>query len=336
MTRFLHRSRLAVSIAGLLAITLACASAAAVSTGHARRELWGFTAFWDARSMRSLARNGGALDVAITTWIALDTAGGPPVVLHADLRRSGRTPSRRMALITSWLTDRFRPESVRRLASDPLRLATAAGAAAAAMSAGGQRGAVLDFEAHEASDLPALLSVVRAFADTLHARGLGPVTVAVPATDTVAYPARALIAAGADFVMPMLYDQHWTGGTPGPVAARAWVAASLKLRVRESGAARLVAALPLYGYQWPAKGAASTVGFEEAQAAATAAGTSLTRDSASGSLRASLATGGEIWVTDRDLLRRLLQTVERAGVRRVALWHLGQEDPGVWATLKKR
>lgn len=327
----------------LLMLGIACASTAGsrdrgdASAKPPRRELWTFTAFWDARSARSLAQHGTTIDAAITTWIALDTAAGLPAVLHADPVRRSRVPARRMALVTSWVTDRFHPESVRRLAADPAQLARAAGTIAGAMAAGGQRGAVLDFEAHDAADLPLLLATIRAVADTLHARRLGPVVVAIPATDTAAYPARAILDAGADLVMPMLYDQHWSTGAPGAVASPAWVAAALATRVKEAGVERIVAALPLYGYRWPAAGGtATTVTFDEARQAAAAAGTRLERDSVTGSLQATLPQGAKLWVTDAVLLQRLLAVVERAGVGRVALWHIGQEDPGVWSVLRRR
>lgn len=323
-----------------LLLGIACASTAGGGNEGVmppRRELWTFTAFWDARSTRSLAQHGATIDAAITTWIALDTAAGLPAVLHADPPRPGRVPVRRMAIVTSWLTDRFHPASVRRLAANPARLSQAAGTIAGAMSAGGQRGAVLDFEAHDPADLPALLATIRTIADTLHARRLGPVVVAIPATDTAAYPARAILDAGADLVMPMLYDQHWSTGAPGAVASPEWVAAALATRVKEAGAARIVVALPLYGYQWPAAGGtATTVTFEEARQAVAAAGTRLERDSATGSLRATLPQGATLWVTDAVLLQRLLTVVERAGIGRVALWHIGQEDPGVWSVLRRR
>ena len=65
---------------------------------------------------------------------------------------------------------------------------------------------------------------------TLHAHRLGPVVVAIPATDTLAYPGGALVEAGADLLLPMLYDQHWAGGAPGPVAEPRWVSAALAAR----------------------------------------------------------------------------------------------------------
>lgn len=283
--------------------------------------------------MESAARNGDVLTTVVTTWIALDTLTAAPVTLYRDSLRT--TSPRRMALLTSWFGDRFHPASVLRLAGDSAALGRAAGFTARALEAGGHRGLLVDFEGHTASDLPALLRVVRTLADTVRARRLGPLTVAIPAVDT-AYPARAFIEAGADFVLPMLYDQHWAGGSAGPVAEPAWVASALDRRIDEVGASRIVAALPLYGYRWPAAGAGVTVTLGEALSAARNAGVELSRDTATGTLRGSIPGSGEIWVTDPELLGRLIDTVTARGVERIALWHIGQEDRSMWPVLRAR
>ena len=322
-------------IAGLACIAGAsgCAGAQSASTATELREVWGFTAFWDARSTASLSRNREALAAVVTTWIALDTLTSAPVTLFMD---SSRTASpRRLALLTSWFGDRFHPASVVRLASDPQALARAASVTASVLQDGGHQGLVIDFEGHVAADLRGLLSVVRAIADTLEARRLGPMAVAIPATDTAAYPARAFIDAGADFVLPMLYDQHWAGGDPGPVSDPAWVAAALDLRLAEVPASRVVAGLPLYGYRWPRSGAGVTVTYAEALAAAAKAGVPLSRDSATSTLRGTGSGLGELWVTDASLIQQLIDTVTARGVERVALWYIGQEDQGIWPRLRK-
>jgi spore germination protein YaaH len=42
----------------------------------------------------------------------------------------------------------------------------------------------------------------------------------------------------------------------------------------------------------------------------------------------------ELWMTDAELLRVLVDQVTGLGVRRIALWRLGQEDPDVWRVLR--
>lgn len=316
------------------ASAMPASDAAAAPVVAPARELWGFTAFWDPRSTASLTSHGVALDVAVTTWISLDSITGEPGVQHAAPHRRGGA-GRSMALVTSWQRDRFHPAAVRRLAADPARLRAGAARMAREAVRLGHRGLVLDFEGHEAADTAALRSVVAAFAHAARDAGAGPVSVCIPATDTLAYPARLFIGAGAAFVLPMLYDQHWAGGTAGPVAAPAWVRRWLDVRVREVGAGRVVAGLPLYGYRWPASGTGETVTYAEAVALVARAGTRLTRDSASATLRATLPDG-QVWVTDAHVLGRLVDEARRAGVSRVAVWYVGQEDPAAWAVLQRR
>jgi spore germination protein YaaH len=195
-------------------------------------------------------------------------------------------------------------------------------------------GLVLDFEGLERSDLPALQRVVKAIADSAHARGVSPIVVAVPATDTTAYPGRP-IATVADLVMPMLYDQHWSTSGPGPISDPDWVRSTLAARIAEVGASRIVAALPTYGYQWQAKSGrpAESVSFADAQRTVAQAGVALARDPRSNTLRAVKAGAWEIWVTDAELLSRLARDAYQVGVTRVALWRIGQEDPAVWRAL---
>lgn len=315
-----------------LAAAFGCTGPGTAAARQQAREVWGFTAFWDTLSRKSAARNGASLDALVTTWIALDTAGRAPAVLFVDSSTAPRIPQRRLALITSYVHPSFRPAAIRRLAANPRGLARAASSIAATMTSARHRGAVLDFESLEPGDFPSLAAVLKTMSDTLKARGLGPIVVAVPARDTAAYPGKAIVEAGADFLLPMLYDQHWAGGPAGPVSAPTWVDSALRVRVREVGHARIIAGLPLYGYRWPSAGKGVTVSFAEASAAAAGG---LTRDAATGSLRASLAGGGELWVTDAVLLKALIELAEAQGVRRFALWYIGQEDPSVWRTVLK-
>jgi spore germination protein YaaH len=43
----------------------------------------------------------------------------------------------------------------------------------------------------------------------------------------------------------------------------------------------------------------------------------------------------ELWVADAELLRELVREAQELGVRRVALWRLGLEDPAVWREIGK-
>jgi spore germination protein YaaH len=158
------------------------------------------------------------------------------------------------------------------------------------------------------------------------------VAVAIHAADTAAYPTRILFPA-ADAAIVMLYDEHWSTSAPGPIATPDWVRRTLAQRVADVGADRLVAALPLYGYLWRGTQAGEPLSFADARRAASQANVELARDPSSMSLHAFQSGVWELWMTDAELLRTLVDQVTGLGVRRIALWRLGQEDPSVWQVI---
>lgn len=237
-----------------------------------------------------------------------------------------------MGLVTSWHGDRFHARSIRALARDPARLGRTAAAVATHAAAMGYRGLVLDFEALEPADLDALIRVVSAVADSARRRAVTPIVLAIPATDTAAYPARRLITV-ADLLLVMLYDQHWAGSEPGPISDPDWVRRALALRLAEVGPTRLVAGLPTYGYRWRPGVPGEPLGYRDAERIALAARVPLQRDPTTSTLRARSAGQWDMWVTDAELLRTLVGSIEAAGVHRFALWRLGQEDPAIWRSL---
>ncbi|HEY9225721.1 MAG TPA: hypothetical protein VIP11_03685 [Gemmatimonadaceae bacterium] len=313
------------------------AGASAQQRAAPRAELWAFAGPWDARSDSSLRANARRLDVAVTGWIELDSLKAEPVfpVNFPDTMRlvSGLE---RMALVTTWQTDRFHPSTVRMLARDDAKLARVAGAIAGHSAKMHYTGLVLDFEELERSDVPSLVRVVKAIADSAHKHGIASIVVAVPALGLAAYPGRAL-AAVADFIMPMLYDQHWSTSGPGPISEPGWVRSALAGRVAEVGAAKIIAAFPTYGYRWSPKSGkpAEPISFAAARRAASQAGVSLERDGASHTMRAVKRGEWEIWATDAGLLTSLAREAKEAGVQRVALWRIGLEDPDIWRALAR-
>ena len=105
------------------------------------------------------------------------------------------------------------------------------------------------------------------------------------------------------------------------------------MRVRGVDPTRVVAGLPVYGYRWVhGQSAADDISYTDAQRVSREARIALSRDGGSQTLRASKPGEWELWVTDAALLRRLVSIADSLGVRRIALWRLGQEDPAIWRT----
>jgi len=326
-------NRFASLVFALLASASACGAQQKPARSQ-RAEYWGFTGPWEAASDSSVRRHGRALDVVITGWIGLDSATARPLLPSPypdTLLGRSRTP-RRMAIVTSWHGDRFHPRTIRTLAATPQLLATAAREIADHAASMGYSGLVLDFESLDSTDLAAQVGVIRAIADAARARGVSQIAVAIPATDTNAYPARPLLDI-ADYLIVMLYDQHWTGSEPGPISEPAWVKGALARRIAEGGADRIVAGLPTYAYRWRPGQPTEILGYREAAAIARKESVPLKRDKATGTLRARRGSSWDMWVTDATLLERLVRDARSSGVRRFALWRLGQEDPAIWRVI---
>lgn len=313
----------------LLALSVGCAPA--------RPALWVFTAPWDPRSDAALRAGIAPEAMVVSGWWALDSLGGTPQALYEDpVRRDTLRADTRFLLVSNYRGERFHPEAVRQLATDAVARGRVADALAAEVRAQGYRGVVLDLEALEPADAEALVLVSGALASAARAAGARVVAQAVPALDTVAFPARQLLR-HVDQLVVMLYDLHWSGSAPGPVAERRWARDALATWVRAAGARRIVAALPTYGYRWRDSLPTEVWGWEELRAGAMRSGLTPEPVPGPGGLRLRMpGRDGVAYVADAVLVQAMARDAAALGVRTVALWRLGLEDPAVWSALGVR
>jgi spore germination protein YaaH len=105
--------------------------------------------------------------------------------------------------------------------------------------------------------------------------------------------------------------------------------------VAEVGAARIVAAFPLYGYRWRKSAGTEVISYDDARRLTSMTNTPLARDYATATLHAISPEGWEIWVSDRVLFETLVREARQLGVDTIALWRLGLEDPAVWTLIRR-
>jgi peptidoglycan-N-acetylglucosamine deacetylase len=331
MCRAYYKKRL-----GVCSLFLAVAAPAFGQTRSASQgaDFWGFTGPWETASTASVEAHGGRLSAVINGWITIDSSTALPVIPspYPDTVRPRNGTPARMAIVTSWHGEDFHAAPIRRLGRDPKRLATAAGSIARYAQRMRYSGLVLDFESLRATDLPTLLRVSKAIADSARSHRVRTIAMAVPATDTTAYPAKALLGV-VDALVVMLYDEHWAGSAPGPIAEPSWVRSSLARRVAEVGPSRLIAALPAYGYRWRKGHPTESIGFGDAVRMANASRAPLHRDAGSQFLHSRARDGSEIWVSDATLVQALVRECQSLGVNRFAIWRLGEEDPAIWRSV---
>jgi peptidoglycan-N-acetylglucosamine deacetylase len=83
---------------------------------------------------------------------------------------------------------------------------------------------MIDFEAFPPSGQAGYVALLQELSGDLHARGLKLYVAVPPHSNEYDYPA---IAAAADGVVLMNYDEHYPGAESGPVASQDWFVQNL-------------------------------------------------------------------------------------------------------------
>jgi spore germination protein len=279
------------------------------------------SSFWsigvDSAAWTDLAGS-AAPNAVVAAEVQLDSVTAEPTTPDSIAPITATSPER-LLFVTNWQGHRFHPEIVRRLATDRGAGALAAARLANLAKTRGAAGIVLDLEQQAPADLPALLGVIRSVRDSVHAHSGAFTAVVVPAGDTVAYPARPIVAA-ADFAIVALTDERDVGSAAGPLVTVERTGRVLGRRVADAGPDRLVVAIPTYGFVWRTGQPAQAITLADARRLATQANVDVIRDPAFQSLHAIHARDWEMWIGDAELARRLVSEARARGITRFAAW----------------
>ncbi|WP_174291970.1 glycosyltransferase [Sphingomonas bacterium] len=289
---------------------------------------------WDESSGASLQRHVEQLDWLIPGWVSITgpthriTVFRDPVgrsILNRAVHRPVIVPMVQNVLNGNWdgpgVAALFADVTARRAFLDKL---------VGFLAANHAGGAFFDFE--ELSDVA--LPNYRAFLADAQAR-FKPhgwvVAIAAPVGNED-WNLKAF-AQVTDKVFLMAYDEHESGGAPGPIASQRWFARMVADSARGIPPAKLVVAFGSYAYDWHG-GGGEPLDVEEAWQHARESGTRPAWDKASGNMSFAYqdgATRHQIWLLDAASAYNQIAFLQHAGVNSIALWRMGSEDPGVWA-----
>lgn len=210
-------------------------------------------------------------------------------------------------------------------------------------------GVHVDFEGVRPARRNDLTAFAAELAAAARAWGL-EVSLAVPAkTAATAHGAwgaaydYASLAAHADFLVIMAYDQHWRGDVAGPIAALPWVRAVIEYALDPAGggvpARKLVLGIPVYGYDWPSSGWADAVTFAEAmerlQQAGRLGGPAKLQWHAEYAAPHFAYGGRTVWFENEHSAAFKLLLAAEYDLAGVAFWRLGQEDGRIWDLIRR-
>lgn len=161
----------------------------------------------------------------------------------------------------------------------------------------------------------------------------------------------AALAQYADHLFLMTYDEHYEGGTAGPVASIDFVENSIKYALSKTTSDKIVVGVPLYGRVWSldndrivGKGISS----KTIQDILNSCESTITYDEASKSVKAEFTiteqsnqftVGGDfvlqpgryvVWYENDQSYEAKLSLVEKYNLKGAGSWALGQEDPSIW------
>lgn len=291
---------------------------------------------WSGDGAPSLARNINHIDWVAPTLYTIGPDGALKTTDDAPMRRIVSVSMHRplvLPVVQNVANGVWNGASAAKLMHDPKQRRALIAGLSAQLDRTGDAGVVYDLE-----ELPpgSLRDLVKLVWDTRHAFAAKHRLVAVTApVDDPAWPLASL-AAAANRVILMDYDEHWQGGGAGPIASNAWFEQHLVDALRRVPANRAVVALGNYGYDWSG-GKADALTVEEAWQEARDSGTKPQFDPASGNTGFSFLDNGvrhDVWLLDAAASWNQLRMLSHYGVNAVAVWRLGAEDPGFWPAYK--
>jgi cellulose synthase/poly-beta-1,6-N-acetylglucosamine synthase-like glycosyltransferase/peptidoglycan/xylan/chitin deacetylase (PgdA/CDA1 family) len=313
----------------------------------------GFYVNWDDNSLASLGAHADDLDWVICEWGFL-MPGGDSLRMSIDRRVpfaiAHKVPEERdrpwvFAMVTNFdsATKKWDTPSLRHLLTDPASRERALTQLTDSVMRYGLGGVTLDFEEVPAS----LTDPIVTFEKMLKAR-LAPkgrlVTQAVSFNDNDVQLAK--YASVADKLFLMLYDEHYGGGDPGPVASQAWFVKTARHMMRFIPPNKAILTLGAYGYDWnDSEDSASAMTFQDVMSAVRDAAVdgqpaAIRFDSTAlnpyATWRDPDSTDHVDWYLDGVTAYNEIIAGDALGAGGMAVWRLGSEDPAIWSVIGRR
>ena len=299
--------------------------------------VWGFYVNWDPGSIVSLRLHLSHLTHVVPEWLTLQNAKGdiddqsdPTVIAIA---RQANLPI--VALLTN-NRDGWKPDDVHRIITDPRRTDEFIGNIRQNLDEHHFAGINIDFEELKQRDRAPLVRFMKALAADLHQHGY-IVSQDVPVDDDN-YDLKALGEIN-DYLVPMIYDEHYQNGEPGPVASETFFEDQLDKIAKLVPPSKVVVGVGNYGYDWTIGGQGSDeVTFDQVMAASERMHGTIQWDASTENPVLRYTSAGrphELWFLDAVAALNQVIAVSDENFRGVGLWRLGAEDPGLWKVLQR-
>lgn len=146
------------------------------------------------------------------------------------------------------------------------------------------------------------------------------------------------LARYADQCIIMMYDQHYNGGEPGPIAGADWVEESLQYLLQYIPRQKLIMGIGAYGRRWPETGTGGAVFFDDCYTLAQRYGAGILRDPVAGvpyfTYTDANGVKQTVYFEDEQSIRQKTDLARQYRVGGVAVWRLGRFDDSIWQAIQ--
>jgi cellulose synthase/poly-beta-1,6-N-acetylglucosamine synthase-like glycosyltransferase/spore germination protein YaaH/peptidoglycan/xylan/chitin deacetylase (PgdA/CDA1 family) len=202
------------------------------------------------------------------------------------------------------------------------------------------KGLMVDFESFPKKGQPGYVALLRELSSDLHAKGMKLYVSVQVRNEDYDY---AAISAAVDGVVIMNYDEHFPGGTPGPVASQDWFASNVQSALKIIPKDKLICAIGNYGYDWvekPKKGELppglidKNVSVQDAWLGSRDSEEDIDFDGDALNPHFSYLDEQnlrhDVWFLDAVTALNEMRAAQSLGINTFALWRLGAEDRTLW------
>ncbi|MED4460705.1 glycosyltransferase [Metabacillus fastidiosus] len=301
------------------------------------QEVYGFYVNWDENSKHSFKKNIDSITTLIPEWLqltsdlTLKTSTDNSIVTEAKAHNIKILP-----LVNNFINNKWDGDILHQLFTTPGAENLFIKKMLAYVRTNDFDGINIDFEQINQKDKDNFTRFMNKVYKEFHQYGL-TVTLDVPPNDnSFDY---AALAASADRIIVMLYDQHTSIGKPGPIAPTDWVKESLnQLNIPPD---KLVASLGNYGYDWEenSQKPAKALTFEDIMNLGVGTDLQIYWNKQTGNPYLRYKLNGKnhvVWFLDAATFYNQMKSAIDSGSRGVAIWRLGSEDPSIWNYINKR
>ncbi len=292
-----------------------------------------------------LAQNLAAINTVIPFSYKVDQYGsinGSHYSKPMTLARSNGINT--LALVNNIQGSNFDSNAIHRMLTNSSARSKAISGIVRVVLENGYQGVNIDFENVPSRDRSYLTTFFKELSAALRPKNL-LVTASLPAKtydDTKSQHSGAFdyksLSLYLDQVMIMTYDEHYAGGSPGPVASYPWVEKVIKYTLQCFPANKIVVGIAAYGYDW-GWGSGKALNYKGIQ-------NLIAKHKITPKWHAtykvpyftysSWGIKHQVWYEDHYSTASKMQLVKNYGLRGVAVWRLGYEDPKIWSTIQQQ